>query len=131
MIDRANPRMQVAEGATGYLSAVFLRWLERLIDRISERWIVTPIKTAAYTANPWEMVLCNPTAGGFTVTLPDPRNHGGAMVAVKNASASANVITLATVAGATIELGVGATIAAGYAALTLFASHEQASWIVT
>jgi hypothetical protein len=58
-------------------------------------WLVpTPSKTAAYTARYGEMVLCNPTAGGFTVTAPRAEDHTGETFGVKNNSASTNAIVV-------------------------------------
>jgi len=50
------------------------------------RFTVTATESA-YTAAPWELVLCDPTGGTFTVTLP-AANVAGQMVAVKNLAAS-------------------------------------------
>jgi hypothetical protein len=55
----------------------------------------TPVKTSAYTAKVEELVLCDPTGGGFTVTLPDAAKCKGQPVTVKNASSSTNTITIA------------------------------------
>lgn len=57
------------------------------------RVCVTPVKTAAYTAKPWDVVRCDPTAGGFTVTIPRSQVDNAEIV-IKNASDSTNTITI-------------------------------------
>lgn len=57
-------------------------------------WQQVSIKTT-YTARPWDVVLCNPSAGGFYVGLPDPKASIGAQILVKNDSDSSNTITVA------------------------------------
>jgi hypothetical protein len=51
-------------------------------------------KTAAYTAIPGDLVLCNATSSGFTVTLPTAA-VSGTTVLVKKTDASANAVTVA------------------------------------
>jgi lysophospholipase L1-like esterase len=50
--------------------------------------------TATYTATYWEAVPCDPTAGGFTVTLPSATAHDDDRVRIYNASTSTNTITV-------------------------------------
>jgi hypothetical protein len=69
-----------------------LRWDGKTATWVRQ-WNITPVKTAAYTAKPWEVVRCDPTAGGFTVTLP-PSPGNAEQIIVKNASDSTNTITI-------------------------------------
>lgn len=57
-------------------------------------WTVTSVKTSAYTCKVWEVVRCDPTSAGFTVTLP-PSPSNADLIIVKNASDSTNTITVA------------------------------------
>lgn len=77
-------------------------------------WDVTGLKTGAYQAVEFELIRCDPSGAGFTVTLPksalDARGHG---VMVKNVSGSANVITIAAAGGGdTVEGAASINIAA-------------------
>jgi hypothetical protein len=79
---------------------------------------VTSVKTGSYNAVIGECVLCNPTSGGFTITLPTAVNQTGRIIEVKNLTASTNTITIATTSGQLIDGGATATITAGYVSLT-------------
>jgi hypothetical protein len=57
------------------------------------RYTPTSTKTMDYTAALGELVLCNPTSGGFNVVLP-PSPADGSEIIVKNHSDSANPITI-------------------------------------
>jgi hypothetical protein len=72
---------------------------------------VTSVKTATYTAAFGEVVLCNPTASGFTVNLP-AAVPGQPMIIVKNDSTSTNTITIDAAGAETIDGAATATIAA-------------------
>jgi len=60
------------------------------------------IKIANHTAKLNELVKCDPTAGGFTVTLPTVVGHT-ARITIKNKSGSANAILVAAAGGETID----------------------------
>lgn len=67
--------------------------------------------TAAYTATYGEIVLCDPTSAGFTVSLPTAVGHDGEQVLLVNASASTNAITIdpngsETINGSTTITGI-------------------------
>jgi hypothetical protein len=76
----------------------------------------TNIKIAAYVARMGEIVRCNPTAAGFTVSLPPAGGQAGKAIIVKNTSASVNVITIDAAGAELIDGAATATIAAAYAA---------------
>lgn len=87
---------------------------------------VTTVKTAAYQAQLDEVVLCDPTGGGFTVTLPDARNRDGRTVVVKNASASTNTITVDGFQSQTVDGSASATITTARGFLTVVS--DGANW---
>lgn len=58
---------------------------------------------AQYTAKPFDIVLCDPSGGAFSVLLPDPSTVTGQWVIIKNDSASANAITLVDVSGGAVD----------------------------
>lgn len=63
--------------------------------------------TASMTAAPGNFVLCNASAGGFTITLPTPTN--GAMVRVKKVDNSTNAVLVVPPSG-TIDASASASI---------------------
>ncbi len=69
---------------------------------------VTAVKTANYTASAGEYVIANPTAAGFTVTLPASA-ASGAWVSVKDRGTNSNAILIVPSAGDTIEDFNGST----------------------
>lgn len=75
----------------------------------------TTVKTAAYSAQPGEIVLCDPTGGVFTINLPKASLVGaGAVIVVKVQSDSNNGVTLTPNAADTVD-GVGGATAILYA----------------
>lgn len=68
----------------------------------------TTVKTSAYTAVPNEAVICDPTGGGFTVTLPTAAQGAVAscFVAIRrNAVGGTNAVTIARGGSDTINGG--------------------------
>lgn len=90
--------------------------------------VVTAAKTMAYTASFGELVICDPTTAGFTVTLPAASVGIGQPVIIKNASASANTITISRAGSDLIDGASSASIAAAWASLTLVA--RAGGWVV-
>ena len=79
---------------------------------------------------PTQLVLVDPTGGAFAVTLPPAVNHLGQTVRLKNASASANNVTLTAGGGDNID-GAGTAVLTGahfHAAVTSDGVH---TWYVT
>lgn len=72
---------------------------------------VVGTKTAAYTAAFGETVLCDPTGGAFTVTLP-PALAGMPDITIKNNSTSTTAITIDGDAAETIDGAATISIAA-------------------
>ena len=56
--------------------------------------VATPIKTAAYVASPSDLVPCDATSAGFTVSVPVAPTDGS-RVTVKKIDSSTNVVTVA------------------------------------
>jgi uncharacterized protein involved in propanediol utilization len=90
-------------------------------------WVITDVQIAAYTASIGEMVRCNPTAGGFTVTMPTALYNEGRMVAVKNSSSSTNTITIDGKDSETIDGAANTTIITGYGSVTLVS--DGTNWL--
>lgn len=88
----------------------------------------TPAKTSAYRAKPGELVLCDPTSAGFTVTLEQASACLGLPICIKNYSASANTITISPSGTDTIDGLTSASIAAAYAAILLVPFEK--GWII-
>lgn len=101
------------------------RWFQYLIASVQERLKVTPVKTAAYTAVPWDAVMVDPSGGGFTVTLPPAAQEVGAELLVKNVTTSVNDVTLAAAAGETVEGASTLVIASAYGAAHLWSGSKR------
>jgi len=90
---------------------------------------VTASKTSAYSAAAGDFVQCDPSSGGFTVTLPAVAvaNRGQAII-VKNTTSSANTITIAKSGSDTIDgSATSATIAKAYGT-KMFVSDGTSNW---
>lgn len=81
--------------------------------------LVSVAATRAITARPWDTILADPTAAGFTVMLPPAQNCPGSLVTVKNNSASTNTITIDGAGGDLIDGAATATITTARASLTM------------
>lgn len=71
----------------------------------------TATRTADLTARYGELVVCDPTGGALTVTLPLATDHRDELVAVKNAASSGNAVTVAADGSETIDGGASVTVA--------------------
>jgi hypothetical protein len=126
MIERPIPTLRV--GLREKIGPEFVRWLSNLILKLPERHTPTEVQDSAYTAALWDMVMCDPSGGGFTVTLPDSRREPPCVIVIKNTVNSANAITLAAATGDQIEGGAGASISAGYGSLVMASDHLGTGW---
>lgn len=102
MLTLHDLQMPVAEGRSEPVSRRFRLWLEDTLRRVRERLVPTAVKTSAYTARVWDLVLVNPSGGTFTVTLPS-RAKSGDEVWVNKINNSANNVTIAPATGDTID----------------------------
>ena len=73
-----------------------------LIAETAARFSVVS-KTTTYTAKAKELVLCDTSGGGFTVTLPSAVPLPGASIVIKKTSADGNTLTVATTSSQTID----------------------------
>jgi hypothetical protein len=90
------------------ISKLFLQWIRGLVLDIPERLRATVVQTSAYTARAWDLVLANPTAGGFVITLPvGPED--GAEVGYHNTSSSTNTMTIRAGTNDTVNGGTSVT----------------------
>ena len=89
---------------------------------------VTAILIANTPAVINQLVQCNPTAAGFTITLPAiAAANGGCLIVVKNTSASLNVIDIVPTGADTIDGLAGVNIASAFGSL-MFASDGTGIW---
>lgn len=92
-----------------------------------DNFSATSVKRDDYAAKLGELVLCDPTAGAFTVTLPRlSRADAGRHVAVKNTTSSTNVITVRASAGQQVDKVDGYGINGSYDSVWLVSDGE--SW---
>lgn len=87
------------------------------------------VRTGAHAASFNELVRCNPTTAGFTITLPAIVSGVMAQIVIKNVSNSPNTITIATSGGNTIDGQATAAISAARGALFLV-SDGTSDWMV-
>lgn len=117
-----GPRVEVGATTNPYTGGT-------AIDTQDHPLTPTVTKTEAYTAVVGDLVLCDPTSGGFTVMLPPAsRGDSGRRIGIKNASASTNGITVARHGSQLIDGGVSATITASYAYLELRSTGT--GWVI-
>lgn len=90
---------------------------------------ITPVQTATYAPQYGELVLCDPTGGGFTINLPTAVGCTGRQIGVKNASASGNTITVDAFGSETIDGTASTTITSGLTAITLVSDGSD-WWII-
>ncbi|WP_437647887.1 SGNH/GDSL hydrolase family protein [Sorangium sp. So ce362] len=86
---------------------------------------IAPV-TAAYTATYGELVKCDPTSAGFTVTLPTAVGHEGEPIWVSNVTASTNAIVVDGNASETLDGATTATINTAWGDLRLIS--DGANW---
>jgi hypothetical protein len=61
----------------------------------SERFIPTRLVTGNYTATVWDLVICDPSGGEFTITIPAAKTvKAGDAIVVKNVTNSVTAITI-------------------------------------
>ena len=111
--------------------ASFQREWRRVVDRLDgqPKYKPTVSKTAAYTADYQELVICDPSGGGFTVTLPYANGHVGEQVVVKNNTTSTNTITIAASGTETVDGAATTSIASSRSSLT-FAATLESAWVI-
>lgn len=108
---RAKDRLHVGSSAPALVEGRL--WLDTGATSLGMMppWVVTGTKTGAYTAALGEFVVCDPTAGGFTVTLPAVATAKfGRSIVVKNHSGSTNTITIAAAGSDKIDGAATVTI---------------------
>lgn len=79
---------------------------------------IISVQTGGYIASFDEVVRCDPSGGGFTVTLPAASVAAGRTVIVKNTTSSINTITIDGDGAETIDGQASVTITEGYKSLT-------------
>lgn len=91
------------------------------------RWI-TRAASGAIIAAIGEIVRCDPSGAGFTVTLPLINIFNeNQMVVIKNTTSSANVITINGNGAQTVDGAANTTIAVGFGSVTLM-SDGVSNW---
>lgn len=75
---------------------------------------VTPVKTAAYTPKPGELVKVNASGGAFTLTLPTAKGLQGQSIVVQETANSTTAVTVATSLSQTINGGATVSLTTAY-----------------
>lgn len=87
----------------------------------------TASKTGAYTAVSGDLVMCDASGGGFTVTLP--ATAAGRFVGVKKTDSSANLITIARAGSDTIGASAATSVTLALQDETLVVMVNAANWV--
>lgn len=87
---------------------------------------VTPVKIAAYTAKPGEMVLANPTGGAFTITLPTAKGIAGRSIVIQEFAGSTTAITVAASLAQTINPSSATSLTTAYGRKTY--TSDGSNW---
>jgi hypothetical protein len=114
----------VADNANGYLRVAAIR-----------PWNITAVKTGTYTCAVGEVVRCDPSGGGFTVTLPAIPTTATLRdidIVIKNVTSSTNTITIAAAGSDTIDGAASVTIttARGSVSLVAIPSGSASDWLI-
>ena len=87
---------------------------------------VVNVDSGPFTAAARDVVLCDTTLGGFTVTLPLAADNVAEPILVKKISSDVNVVTVGTMSGDVIDGSATQTLALQYSALTVIAADSGA-----
>ena len=93
---------------------------------IAQAWNATT-QTSAYAAVAWDIVLCNTTSAGFTVTIPSAASNKGKSIRIKKTSSDSNAVTVS--AADSIDGSTSWTIDLQYVNMEIF-SDGTTWWIV-
>lgn len=89
----------------------------------------TTAKSSAYTiATSDDIVLCNASAGAFTVTLPTASGNTGRQFVIKRMNSGGNAVTVAAASGQTIDGSGSVSLFAQYQSITVVS--DGSDWIV-
>jgi len=91
------------------------------------RFNIGTVKVGAYGAVQNDLVRCDASGGGFTVTLPAALDDTGHYIAVKKVVSTANVVTVAAQVGETID-GVASITLAGLLDAVWLVSDGVSNW---
>ena len=108
---------QLAATEDGSVHPDFYRWLRDLYLSVSTQ--VQSTVTEDYTAIPGDFVPCDPSGGGFTVTLPPANIADGLSVTIKNITSSVNAIIVAAQSGDMIDDAVSFSMTSPYGSRTV------------
>lgn len=93
--------------------------------------IFVPVpRTSAYSANAFDMVLCDTSGGSFIVTLPTSSGNTGKSIMVKKVSSDTNTVIVATTGGDTIDTVSTKTIAFQFSNMQVTADGVS-NWDIT
>ncbi len=101
-------------------------WLDTSTSGTGTESLALVTKTAAYTATDSDtVILCDATAGAFTVTLPTAVGRTGKVFYIKKIDATANAVTIAGDGAETIDGETTQSISTQYNALKLISDGSE------
>jgi len=114
---------QGGTGATTVAQALINLGLDSILDTITT-------KTANYTATSNDdVILCDATAGGFTITLPACSGISGKRYIIKKIDSSSNVVVVDGNASETIDGALTKNLQYQYKAITVYT--DGSNWYIT
>ncbi len=94
------------------------------------RYTTTSTQTSGYTTAFGEKVNCDPSGGGFTVTLPPISGGDGRQILIKNVTTSTNTITIDGDGSETIDGSTTKTITTSRGSLVLVCDETLGEWSI-
>jgi len=102
------------------------RWADRLMASVQYRLRPTEVQTSRYVARAWEMVLCDPVEGSFTVVLPAATpDTAGHQIGVD--SLGDNTVLVQSASGSTVCHATELRVAKA----AIFTSTGRGDWVAS
>lgn len=124
-------RKQLGAAPSGATDAATKGYVDTQISTISlTPGAITAVKTSGYTAAVSEVIPCDATSGGFTVTLPSAPVNGSRIV-VKKVDASANAVIVQRGGTDTFNTAGGpSTLQLSVQSHTVWLQYQSGVWLV-
>lgn len=112
------------------ISLQWFIWLrDQVVQKVLERPKPTAVITSAYTTRPFDHIIANPTAGGFTITFHE-RPTDGDTVWYSNNTTSVNTVTFQPATGHTIHGTTSVTSTTSRESIFFVFCADLLNWVV-
>lgn len=88
----------------------------------------TPVRSASTAARPWDLVRLDPSAAGFRVLLPSPKEPDAGFIILKNVTDSTNAVEVRPIGG-TIDGAASKTMNVAREAMWLAPDPNRNDWL--